>query len=177
MGPWWWQRKWWNPKKAPFILPAWLTGFDNQIYFTSPKKEWSGFPKIYLGFLWSLFFFRYFSFLKKNIFAKLYSQCSWIKWDKSVSKRLGCGQFCLRYFRQVLTHSMLFQPSRKSCFSRYLSKKCIWAMLCQNWLSNCYEKYILAYCACTVINFVHFSKSLCACWWSWVGLQNLGFRF
>ena len=123
-----------------------------------------------------VFFFRYFSFLKKNIFAILYSQCSWIKWDKSVSKRLGCGQFCLRYFRQVLTHSMLFQPSRKSCFSRYLSKKNA-TELCQNWLSNCYEKYFLACCASTVIDFVHFAKSLCACWWGWVcKIWDLDFR-
>ena len=54
----------------------------------------------------------------------------WIKWDKSVSKRLDRGQFCLRYFRQVLTHPLLFQPSRRSCFSRYLSKKCqVWDVL------------------------------------------------
>ena len=58
-----------------------------------------------------------------------------IKRDKSVSKRLGCGQFCLRYFRQVLTQALLFQPSRRNCFSTNLSKcadcistapPCIW---------------------------------------------------
>ena len=86
-------------------------------------------------------------FCKKNALPVLL----WIKWDKSVSKRLGCGQFCLRYFRQALTHLLLFQPSRRNCFSTYLSKnaKCrtCWS-ICQNWLSNCQKKVFKVYKNC-----------------------------
>ena len=131
-------------------------------------------------FLWQL------SWIFQNseetyIFAKIALPVFfWIKWDKSVPKRLGCGHFCLRYFRQVFTHPLLFQPSRRSCFSRYLSKKMssvghAWVCV-NNLLSNCYRKVSLnklrhdQFCK-------YFKVFLNVCWRCWVcRIWDLDFR-
>ena len=96
-----------------------------------------------------------------------------IKRDKSVSKRLGCGQFCLRYFRQVLTQALLFQPSSRNCFSTNLSKcaDCICTTPLYMSLSSTLqmEKNINIFCL--------FGKVLKLLAVQMLGLSNLEFRF
>ena len=125
---WWWNLEWlcWRlfqgcDKKSFIHSSSLLTGSDKIASCIWHHQIW-----INKDYALLFIFFHKCEQRRTNIISTAIAQfwfCKLrIKRDKSVSKRLGCGQFCLRYFRQVLTQALLFQPSRRNCFSTNLSK-------------------------------------------------------